>query len=315
MRYAVAILSLYILLTVVSSPLAYGDEGRNPIWEATTITQSGHYIFTRDVPAAASGPTITISASAVTLDLNGFTLNGNIEIMTGADADITIRNGSTTGSVESSSTGLRLRIQSVDFIAPGFYAVNVSAVRYFEMTECTTADEDVRVVSGFFTGVIRNNRLEAWDPLWLDGFSYGVIEGNIIYASTFVPIYLINGGHNTIRENRVSGAGAGWAEIWINSSCPGNTIVGNTAAAIDIGIQVDSSNNRIVGNLIDSGDYSAIKVGGSNNLVENNVLSGAWACGIEFLNTNGHAYRDNMMTGMLTPVCGSTNIDAGGNIP
>src|SRR5262245_43476631 len=79
----------------------YGDEGRIPISQPTTITQSGHYLLTRDI-AAASGPGITIQASNVTLDLNGYKVSSsstlfNLVQVADGSRDITVRNGRLQG--------------------------------------------------------------------------------------------------------------------------------------------------------------------------------------------------------------------------
>src|SRR4051812_36040395 len=71
-----------------------------------TISQSGSYYLTRNLKVASATTAITINADNVTLDLNGFTISSAASpatgsgIFIGADRhDITIRNGSITGTV------------------------------------------------------------------------------------------------------------------------------------------------------------------------------------------------------------------------
>ena len=66
---------------------------------ALVIAQPGSYYLTGDVMAIPDNPAITISASNVTLDLNGFTVSGNNEVADGhgihvTGSHVTIRNGS-----------------------------------------------------------------------------------------------------------------------------------------------------------------------------------------------------------------------------
>ena len=65
---------LAVLLAVVTVP-AFADEGRTPLYEPTTITMPGSYVVTRNI-SSATGPVLTITAEGVSVDLNGFELNG-----------------------------------------------------------------------------------------------------------------------------------------------------------------------------------------------------------------------------------------------
>jgi len=68
------ILLLLIIAAIVTSPLL-ADGGRIPLYEPTTITVPGNYVLTRDLMAAA-GPVLNIQVENVTVDLNGFTIQG-----------------------------------------------------------------------------------------------------------------------------------------------------------------------------------------------------------------------------------------------
>jgi len=73
MRYGVFLGALAALAVVTASP--HAAEGRIPIHSVTTITSPGHYILTRNI-GDFTATAITIAASDVDLDLNGFTVTG-----------------------------------------------------------------------------------------------------------------------------------------------------------------------------------------------------------------------------------------------
>ncbi len=59
--------------------LLLASDGAIPIWEPTTITQSGQYILTRNV-TSASGNAITVNAPDVHIDVHGFTITGDVRV-------------------------------------------------------------------------------------------------------------------------------------------------------------------------------------------------------------------------------------------
>jgi hypothetical protein len=72
----------------------------NPdVVEAIVIDQSGSYYLVEDITAIPNNNALTIAADDVTLDLNGFTIRGNLEVTDGygievSGNNVTIRNGS-----------------------------------------------------------------------------------------------------------------------------------------------------------------------------------------------------------------------------
>jgi len=65
--------TIILFVLMVAGTLVVAGDGKIPIWEATTITASGHYIVTRDITTAA-GSALNIQGRDVTVDLNGFTV-------------------------------------------------------------------------------------------------------------------------------------------------------------------------------------------------------------------------------------------------
>lgn len=70
---ALAATALLAVALVAVAPARAGD-GRIPLWQPTTIDQSGNYVVTRDIVADGVVFEILPSATAVRIDLNGFTL-------------------------------------------------------------------------------------------------------------------------------------------------------------------------------------------------------------------------------------------------
>jgi hypothetical protein len=113
----ILLLALFTLLAVLAmlatgarggpldppAPPAATDSVRlpgTPITGPTTINQPGHYYLTRNISITGAQTAIAISASGVTLDLGGFTIDGDdnagslgISISEGGFGNITIDNG------------------------------------------------------------------------------------------------------------------------------------------------------------------------------------------------------------------------------
>ena len=138
MRKGVFFLSVLVILCLAALP-AWSAEGRRPVWvDGTIIGADGHYIVTRDILSSGLGPIITIASPNVTLDLNGFTLDGSglgfpvIDIVAPI-VEVTIRNGTIIGGTESINlaTGGAVRtviiedIQSKDASGDGIHLEEV----------------------------------------------------------------------------------------------------------------------------------------------------------------------------------------------
>ncbi len=73
-------LTVHALLSIAvwcaAAAISIADEGRIPIFRASTIDQPGHYVVTRDI-AVTGGVILDIQADGVTVDLNGHTLSSS----------------------------------------------------------------------------------------------------------------------------------------------------------------------------------------------------------------------------------------------
>src|SRR5262245_49070296 len=116
-----------------------------PISGPTTISSPGHYYLTKDVRVTGAVIAITINASEVSLDLGGFTIDGNDIAgsygiyVAGAQSDITIENGTVKDFHFGVDFGDDLRVHVRQLSA-------VSNVRGFQvgyrsvMSDCSAID-------------------------------------------------------------------------------------------------------------------------------------------------------------------------------
>ncbi|MBN2381393.1 right-handed parallel beta-helix repeat-containing protein [bacterium] len=114
-----------LFLLIMCMPLAvYASNGKIPIYQPTVITASGSYYLTADLPPAS--PAIIIDADFVTLDLDGHTVNGTIQLMN-SHQNIRVTNGEigSGGNLDFSIGGNHLRVDNLQiakgmiYIGPG----------------------------------------------------------------------------------------------------------------------------------------------------------------------------------------------------
>ena len=132
-----------VLLVALVTVAPHAGDGRIQIWEPTTITQSGHYVVTRDI--TTSGQSVILiqpPATRVTLDLNGFTLttDSSMTVISAGNAindAHTIRNGTIVGGFNGiSSTADRLTIERVTIIGPANHGMLISGSGLSIITGC-----------------------------------------------------------------------------------------------------------------------------------------------------------------------------------
>lgn len=223
-------------------------EPRMPLNSATTITQSGSYYLTG--PVTNGG--ITVSASDVTLDLNGFSIVGS-----GSGNGITVNSGMLDAVVRNGS---------IHNFSAGVVMVAALGCRL----------ENLTVVDNASHGI------------YLNGAS-GPCNGNVLGTCTLIGnggdgIHLIGGAAGECSYNFLkaciigNNGGKGiFVEEQSANGCRGNEIndcrsVGNS----DSGVRVEGDGNRIVGNVIgnNSGSNAGLAVQGSGNLISGNTVQG-----------------------------------------
>lgn len=330
---------------------AHADEGRIPIYQATTINQPGSYVLTRDIPSGST-TAIQINASDVDLDLGGRRIlrdGGSLAIniasgttnvrvhdgvISGAYAGIysagttmariediwlsSVTNGITLfGAVET--TIARCHVQAP--LASGIYVkCPVGAPATLSIVDCevSSAGGDAILVYEADGAVIRGNRVR--------GFGLSSASGG--YAGIFV-----DGPSRScvVEANVVVGGDDDMAIRNAGSDC---RIEGNTAATSKVGIYSTGARPTIRGNIASSNVDDGIYSGGAHgSLLENSASGngdeGIFAAGPYTLILANHSeanlgygiqasgatirYRDNMLLGNTQgPVSGGQ--DAGGNI-
>jgi hypothetical protein len=325
------------LCLLLGSGVAWADEARIPVFQATTITQPGHYIVTRNI--STLGTPVRIQAGNVTLDLDEHLLTNTgatgsvIDIADGV-TDVAIRNGRLSGggtgvSYTSVTSRIRLTIDRLfisDTTTIGIFVQDAESVR---VTSCL-----IRHVGSYGIDV----------QGWSDVFA-GTFDDNTVLEPGLSGIVLFDLRAGEVRRNIVSNPGVNDSGINLTGSLPafggtlveGNTVSMTPGVGSSIGIFVATNHNLITKNVVKGATLRAFHVAGSENrllrniagaslqgfgilgsrnLIENNLAEGNTGCGLAFLNTNSHAWGDNMLRGNVPEVCGGggLNTNAGGNI-
>lgn len=207
-----------------------GDTAGFPI----TISQSGSYRLDSNltVPNGANG--IQVQVANVTIDLNGFTIEGNgvgvIGIYGGSAANsVTIENGTIQrfrqdGLYATSPGGDYWTASAMSFLKNGRYGVHLG--RRFSVRDSTLANNGLDGIAGGFSGNVRGNviiengrygiaavRSLILDNTITENASFGISGGG---STTF--------GHNILYANNGTGTGeqfSGSVSLQDNS-CDGN---------------------------------------------------------------------------------------------
>ncbi|MBI5288555.1 MAG: right-handed parallel beta-helix repeat-containing protein [Chloroflexi bacterium] len=199
------------------APILPQVEPRSPIppvgWDGTfpiTISQPGSYFFTRSVTTNGANHGIEITASDVSIDLNGFTLRGldlfntGIRVI-GQRSGIHISNGvirewnigidgwSPDGEAVYSRVDHITALDNSDGIRLGFDS---------EIVDCNASNNSLGIITHY--GVVRGCHVT-------DNTNYGIyaedvslIEGNKVWNNDFGIVVTFSGaqpGNNTVRSN------------------------------------------------------------------------------------------------------------------
>ena len=324
------------------SPLS-ADEGRTPIYQPTTITQSGHYIITRNI-SVTSGDAITIQANEVTLDLNGKTIassstSGYLIAIANGYSNITIRNGFLAGGSEgvhysNSSTRTRLYLENLAIRNSASYGMEIFGAEHVDVISCRIYSSGSSGIylhggSALFSGSVINSSVNGAGAsgIELNGLTSGEVRGNTVlnfgtagysHGISLNTVFGQNAKGNLVDGNTVSGGGSDDAGITIAVGSAYNLIINNTITSNGIGISVNSNGNSASRNLIANHSSHGIEIYGNYNLIEQNQIvgngTGGSGFGIAFGSAGSNAYRNNMLRNNISgPVFGG-NTDAGGNI-
>ncbi|MBI5290042.1 MAG: right-handed parallel beta-helix repeat-containing protein [Chloroflexi bacterium] len=203
-----------------------------------TITESGNYYLTRNLTASSTGNGITISVNHVTLDLMGFTLDGN---------KVPIGSGSGSGIAQSGLIPLRyVTVKNGTIVRWGNSGVNLPETIFGRYEDLTLP----------FNG--------GFGP---DGVGLWVGSGSIIErveadhnAGDGIRVSLVgSGGGATGGAVRDSNSGQNGGDgLQLEDSMmiiDGNTFIKNGQNTGGAGIRISGSDNLIRNNLTDSNGY------------------------------------------------------------
>lgn len=310
MRFAVVCI---VASAVAASITASADEGRIPLFEPTTITESGHYVVTNDFEAA-SGPAIRVEALDVTIDLNGHTVRGDVVTApTYGEHHLWLMNGRVVGQLAKSFTGaaplsavdpMLLRLTNVTGVGGGIY-----------FDPCWGFDvRDSRIDGAVFL----NGNTGNITAHLLDSTVQGVVEisgltKSVIRGTSFGSDLSLSQGDGFSSEENVIENNAIHGRLKLRDAHGGvdsahNLARANLAGAIDV--QGDA--NHVTGNSVRNG---SITVDGSRNVIDGNSVQGP-GFGL-VLNGNNNVWRNNILhnnTAGSVQNNGTGNVNAGGNV-
>jgi len=316
-----------ITLALVATLPALAAEGRTPVFlDGTIIGADGRYILTRNIVSGGAGPVISITASNVDLDLNGFTIFGalgtvGIEIPpVPVSQDIKIHNGTIIGgdvaifhppgppAERLVIEDLKLRDQGLDAIAifDTFETVHIRRVSIRR-----TGATGILIIGPAFTnGSIENCSIKETSGagIEIDTAAAFEISNNQLEvpgtgAGGASGIVLSLGVGCLISQNTISDPGIHGIEL---KDSRGNKIYNNVirhAFTSGIHLTPDSSHNLIMNNVATDCGFDVppghgLHVEGFENQIHGNTLNGNWGCGMLFdLPSFGNTFGRNMARG------------------
>ena len=249
------------------------------------ITNGGSYYVSARIIGVASKNGISIQADNVTLDLNGFVLNGTVSnplagiIVSGSHTNIAIRNGTVTGwgprgiDAESANNSQFANLRISDNAGTG-----ITVGGRCSINDCVIKGNIAHglwVTTGVQGCIIRdcvaNSSLNG-DGIRDEG-NGSLIMNCIARSNGGNGIFSGGGGRTTIAGCNLTANGASGINATSGNSCYflNNNCGGNTNA----GIAVVTNSNRIEGNVTRGNQIGIVVFGGTtNNLIVRNSAGG-----------------------------------------
>lgn len=292
---------------------AAADEVRTPISSLPfTVNQSGSYYLTQNLDGTAGG--IDITAANVTIDLMGFTMDGNGVTDYGIFAEdtsiITIKNGTIR---EFNSGGIRITeddgsghsimiedIKALDNLGVGGIGIYLEG-EPAQVKNCLAKNNGSH-------GIFINDNSQIIESIAASNSGFGIRAGtnsvlvhNTVRSNTGIGLY--GGLSSVIKDNSAYQNG-----LWGISSGGSNIIIGNSAAfnntssTDDTGGILVLSDSLVVNNSADSNRHSGIRINSTDNVLRDNhatdttSLSGDSFC-FDF------AFQDNVAIGNTATGC------------
>ncbi len=298
-----------------------------------TINQPGSYYVTGNLDGSGGG--ITISASDVTLDLMGFTLDGggsvndsgigisvvdNVTIINGTVRGFGrygISQGATSGGIPGNNTRI-LNLRVIDNGSLISHAAGISTNAPNSLVSgCTVIGHPGSGISVSGTATVRNNLVQNNGR---SGISHGsLIVGNVVAnngsggSNIYYAIKTSNAviRNNVVRNNQYSGI-SGSNLLVENNLLESNNLSedANGGGIVVIG------ESRVVGNVLKGNKINGIRVSSYGNvIIDNHITRTNPGNGINFT-ISSNFYRDNTAYGNGTDfnLGGFTITDGGGNV-
>lgn len=277
--------------TAINQANTPGDNDATP--SIFRITQPGSYYLTANINAAEAKRIIEVAASNVTIDLNGFTINGNAVALAGVRVD------------GSAHRGLVVRNGSIQWCAAhAVYAEFTPATVIHDLLirQCNegvrvgnhSRISDVTIESSAGVGLYCNGgcsverTMLAENGIGFSAIGWSTLRSVVARSNAGDGFTLLFGG--TITECVASdNDGSGfWLQNGVNIS--GCHAVGNAAKGIflngkclalnnsctgnDVGIYASNAGNRIEANHVNDNTTAGISVAFDNNVIVRNTARG-----------------------------------------
>ncbi len=323
-----------LIVPIITSGLliaipAVAGEGRQPIYQPTTINAPGKYVVTRNISAAGMGvPVIDIRSGDVDVDLNGFTLTGDalFPVVLALKVDnVTVRNG----TVKDGETGVRFKgdpddppyrkavAEDINAIG-GTWGIWLSDYTDFAVrrNNVTSTGGDAILVQGHQTattmGTIEHNRVfDIDDPgiVVTRGSSVGILNNRVEDLTDGPGIHYGNGSGGLIAGNTVliTGAGGHGIEVYDSQGCKVADNVVREAAGNGIYVWPGNANdNLVIENVVSASGGDGLRVEGQLNHIECNVLNSNTGYGLYMTVASGmNTFGRNTTRGNAGPACGN----------
>jgi parallel beta-helix repeat protein len=252
------------------------------------ITQPGSYYLTTNVVGISGENGINISANNVTLDLNGFSVQGISGVWSGVYihagyTNVTVRNGNISGwGTSSPYSGVECYANNVILeglkVSANHYGIYLDSSGVVRDCNCySNSAIAIQVNAGTVSGCEALNNASSGiyvvtgtvsDCVALNNGNYGIEVGTNCTVKDCTS-------DNNYEGIYVSGNGCQIA---------GNTCGDNT----DSGIYINSAKNRIDNNIVGyNGNYGILEIAsGSGNIITRNSAPGN---GLNYYNTSGNS--------------------------
>jgi len=252
-----------------------------PVSCGQVLTQST--LVTNDL-TNCPGDGLVIGAAGITVDLNGFAVDGigqGTGIRNAGHDDVTVTNG----TVREFDHGVRLDAGTVGGIVSGL------TVELHQEVGIQLTDAD----NGLRGNLVRGNTVtgNAAGIALLGGSQGTSVLDNTVSASAGDGIQVVASSGNRVEGNRISdSSGSGL----LLDGAGTNTVVGNTISESSdpaVVLQAGSNGNRLRGNELTESESGVIITDSSGNDVVANVATGASDAGIALENATDNVLRGN----------------------